>query len=201
MVSSLRKNLPFGLRTDSLLLTNQVLQIPVGCIGPPPARASGQAFEIMKAIIMSLKLLPLGGREVKLPMESSHLTHSRNLRIRHHRSGCTPSPPSYHNFAHIFVLFWSSVLTRGISEMWEEISKALHPNPQHKSWNHTNVEACYYGWLGWMLKDKRKKDAVNPQLSRKSVISSSCIFASRLKNAKKTKKNNTCWLRLSRCTH
>lgn len=76
MVSHLRKNLPFGLQTVLLLLTNQVLQVPVGCARPPPDRASGPALEIMTVIVMSSSLLPPGRREVKLPMESSHPTHS-----------------------------------------------------------------------------------------------------------------------------
>ncbi len=72
MVSPLRKNPPFDLRTVLLLPTNLVPQVPVGCAGPPPAPASGPTFEIMKVIIMSLSLLLPGRREVKLPMESSH---------------------------------------------------------------------------------------------------------------------------------
>lgn len=88
MVSHLRKNLPFGLQTALLFPTNQVPQVPVGRAGPPPAPASGPAFEIMKVIIMSLSLLPPGRREVKLPMESSHLTHSTSSSRIHHLTGC-----------------------------------------------------------------------------------------------------------------
>lgn len=86
MVSHLGKNLPFGLQTVLPLLTNQVPQVPVGCAGPPPAPASGPAFEIMTVIVMSSSLLPPGRREVKLPMENSHPTHSTSSsRIYHQR--------------------------------------------------------------------------------------------------------------------
>lgn len=62
MASPLCKKLNFGLRTVLLSPTNQVPQIPVGFLGPPPAPASGPESDIMKAIIMSSNLLPSRGR-------------------------------------------------------------------------------------------------------------------------------------------
>lgn len=116
MVSHLRKNLPFGLQTALLSPTNQVPQVPVGRAGPPPAPASGPAFEIMKVIIMSLSLLPPGRREVKLPMESSHLTHSTSSSRIHHLTGCIlhtlvynkQCPEARSSATSVSLLYWSS---------------------------------------------------------------------------------------------
>lgn len=57
MVSLLRNNLPFGLRTVLLLPANQALQIPAG---PPPAPASGPAFRNNEGNNNELKSPPIG---------------------------------------------------------------------------------------------------------------------------------------------
>lgn len=86
MVSPLLKNLPFGLHTALLCLTNRVPQDPVGCSDPPPAPASGPAFWNNEGNNNELKSPP--PRKARGQTTYREFTPNTFSELLHHHTGC-----------------------------------------------------------------------------------------------------------------